>query len=190
MNLPPGAGPVLIGMARSLIAEDLGLGKGVPVPDGDWLDEPGASFVTLRIDGELRGCIGSLMAYRPLADDVCGNAVAAAFQDPRFPPLSADEFPQITIEVSVLSNPEPMPFGTKQEALGLLQPGVDGVVLTAHGRRATFLPQVWEELPDREQFIRHLMAKAGLPPDFWDDSVRIERYTVVAFDEPDSTQKA
>jgi len=199
-DFPADAGPVLIGLARSAIATTLGLRDRVSPPvreklvsDGHkptldteneaWLSKKGASFVTLRIDGELRGCIGSLVAYQPLIEDVRQNARAAAFEDPRFYPLSVEEFDQIHIEVSVLSAPEPMHFSTREEALAMLRPGVDGVILSAAGRRATFLPQVWEELPDREEFISHLLRKAGLPPTFWDDSVRIERYTVTAFEE-------
>jgi len=198
--LPQCAGPVLISLARSAIATTLGVHdrvspnprmKLVPgveettldVENEEWLSEKGASFVTLRIGGELRGCIGSLVAYQPLRDDVRQNARAAAFEDPRFYPLSVNEFEHIHIEVSVLSAPEPMSFSTREEALAMLRPGVDGVILSAARRRATFLPQVWDELPDPEEFISHLLRKAGLSPTFWDDSVRIERYTVTAFEE-------
>jgi len=208
--LPDDAGPVLLKLARAAIAAGLGLDASEmsetlgtvlfvsglrqkepspmshlttsdPVPA--WLRQPGASFVTLTIAGDLRGCIGSLTAYQPLGRDVQSNARAAAFDDPRFPPLSANEFGSVHIEVSVLSAPKPMPFASQADALAALRPGTDGVVLFARGRRATFLPQVWEELPDRAQFIRHLMAKAGLPPDYWGDDVRIDRYTVTAFEE-------
>lgn len=199
-TLPDNAGPVLLTLARTSIATALGLNdRGASSPrvklvsdannpphdasDEAWLSQPGASFVTLRIEGALRGCIGSLVAHQPLKEDVRRNARAAAFEDPRFYPLSKEEFEEIDIEVSVLSDPEPMHFTTREEALAMLRPGIDGVVLTASGRRATFLPQVWEELPDRELFIAHLMRKAGLPMDYWDDSVRIERYTVTAYDE-------
>ena len=180
-------GDVLSGIARWAIADALGVADrcaGADPSGAPWLGERGASFVTLRIDGELRGCIGSLTAYRPLGEDVRGNALSAAFDDPRFPPLTRAEFDSVAVEVSVLSAPEPMPFRSRQEALAMLRPGVDGVVLSVRGRRATFLPQVWEELPDREQFIRHLMRKAGLPADFWDDTVRIQRYTVQAYEDP------
>jgi len=202
-NLPEYAGPVLVGLARTAIATSLGLKDRVSpnvqenlVPDvhkpplgsenEPWLSEKGASFVTLRIGGDLRGCIGSLVAYQPLKDDVRQNARAAAFEDPRFYPLSVREFEQVHIEVSVLSAPEPMPFSSREDALAKLRPGVDGVILSAGRHRATFLPQVWDELPDKEEFISHLLMKAGLPPTFWDDSVRIERYTVTAFEEPES----
>jgi len=152
-----------------------------------WLDAPGAAFVTLTQDGQLRGCIGSLVAHRSLRDDVASNALAAAFDDPRFPPLRADELARTRIEVSVLSQPVPMSFTSREDALSQLRPGVDGVVLGARGRRATFLPQVWEELPEPEQFIAHLFRKAGLPPTYWGDDVTISRYAVTAFieDEPE-----
>jgi len=202
-EFPEYAGPVLTGLARNAIATTLGLKDRVSpnvqenlVPDvhkpplgsenEPWLSEKGASFVTLRIGGDLRGCIGSLVAYQPLKDDVRQNARAAAFEDPRFYPLSVREFEQVHIEVSVLSAPEPMPFSSREDALAKLRPGVDGVILSAGRHRATFLPQVWDELPDKEEFISHLLMKAGLPPTFWDDSVRIERYTVTAFEEPEN----
>jgi len=192
--LPQYAGPVLITLARSAIATSLGLKDRVSlvpnvnkttldIENEQWLVKNGASFVTLRMGVDLRGCIGSLVAYQPLRDDVRQNARAAAFEDPRFYPLSVEEFDRVHIEVSVLSAPEPMPFSTREDALAQLRPGVDGVILSAARRRATFLPQVWDELPDPEEFISHLLIKAGLPPTFWDDSVRIERYTVTAFEE-------
>ncbi len=144
------------------------------------LENPGASFVTLTLDGRLRGCIGSLRASRALGEDVAGNAVAAAFSDPRFPPVTAGEFPLLDIEVSVLGAPEPLLEGAAPEdtALGLLQPGRHGVVWTGGGGRATFLPQVWEDLPDPGQFIRQLKRKAGVDEDYWGEDVRLQVYTV------------
>ena len=177
------AGVVLPQLARSEIGRALRLPVEPIDTSAKWLTEPGASFVTLTLHGNLRGCIGSLVAYRGLAEDVRGNARAAAFEDPRFYPLSAGEFDQIAVEVSVLSSPVPMEFSSKQEALANLRPGVDGVVLSDGRRRATFLPQVWDELPSPEVFIAHLMVKAGLPSDHWSDTVRMEIYTVTAFHE-------
>lgn len=182
---PCGAGRVLISLARCAIAEVLGIPSESVFDEASWVSQPGASFVTLTIAGQLRGCIGSLSAYQPLSDDVRDNAVSAAFHDPRFPALSGREFTQIHIEVSVLSPAQPLSFSSKQDALTKLRPGVDGVILMARRRRATFLPQVWEELSDPAEFIAHLMNKAGLPADFWDDSVRIETYSVTAFEESD-----
>ena len=180
--LPPDAGPVLTGLARAAIAQVFD-GGALPHDQAAWLDAPGASFVTLTQSGRLRGCIGSLQAWQPLRDDVAGNACAAAFRDPRFPALRAEELPVTQIEVSVLSAPEPMPFTSQADALAQLRPGQDGVILSAGRHRATFLPQVWEELPTPAEFISHLLLKAGLPPDYWSDAVQISRYSVTAFSE-------
>lgn len=170
-------GKTLLHLARAAIAGELGFISG-DLPRADWLEEPGATFVTLNLDEQLRGCIGSLQAYRPLIDDVRQNAVAAAFYDPRFQPLSKEEFPRILIEVSLLSKPESIRFSSEQDALAQLNPGTDGVVLEFGHQRATYLPQVWAQLPDPETFISHLKAKAGLPEDFWSSDIRLSHYTV------------
>ncbi len=149
------------------------------------LQAPRASFVTLKEQGRLRGCIGSLVAYRPLALDVNDNAFNAAFRDPRFPPLSADELPLIDIHISVLSPPEPMHFVDEADLLAQIRPGVDGLILEDRGQRGTFLPSVWEELPDPVEFLRHLKLKAGLPPDWWSDTLKVERYTTEEFSAAD-----
>jgi len=175
------AGPVLTGLARGAISSALGLPANLP--SADWLNADGASFVTLTQQGELRGCIGSLQAWRPLRDDVIDNAISAALHDPRFMPLRRGELPITHIEVSVLNPSEPMPFTSKEDALAQLRPGVDGVILSVGRHRATFLPQVWDELPDPDQFIAHLMRKAGLAPTYWGDDVSLARYTVTAFHE-------
>ena len=152
-----------------------------------WLDAPGASFVTLTSGrapgGALRGCIGSLGARRPLREDVEANAVAAALHDPRFAPLTARELDDTVVEVSVLSAPAALPAADEAELLARLRPGVDGVVLSACGRRATFLPQVWEQLPDPADFLARLRRKAGLPADYWGRDVIVETYTVTAWQE-------
>ena len=163
-----------------------------------WLDAPGASFVTLTSGrapgGALRGCIGSLEARRPLREDVEANAVAAALHDPRFAPLTARELDDTVVEVSVLSVPAALPAADEAELLARLRPGVDGVVLSACGRRATFLPQVWEQLPDPADFLARLRRKAGLPADYWGRDVVVETYTVTAWQEaapgvvPDGTR--
>ena len=163
-----------------------------------WLDAPGASFVTLTSGrapgGALRGCIGSLEARRPLREDVEANAVAAALHDPRFAPLTARELDDTVVEVSVLSAPTALPAADEAELLARLRPGVDGVVLSACGRRATFLPQVWEQLPDPADFLARLRRKAGLPADYWGRDVVVETYTVTAWQEaapgvvPDGTR--
>jgi AmmeMemoRadiSam system protein A len=157
-----------------------------------WLAELGATFVTLTEDGELRGCIGSLEAPRPLGKDVWENARAAAFQDPRFAPLVREELPRIAIEVSVLSPAVPLPVRSEAEALARLRPGRDGVVLEYPGSRgereasATFLPQVWEQLPDPASFLAQLKRKAGLPPGFWSPEIRLSIYEVTKWEEEPS----
>lgn len=177
-------GLILLPLARGAIAEALGRHYPLPRFDEPWLTEPGASFVTLTRDGELRGCIGSLEARRPLVEDVRANAVNAAFRDPRFPPLSSREFSDIRVEVSLLSPPEPLTVASEQEAWEKLRPGMDGVILEYGPYRATFLPQVWKQLPDPDRFLAHLKAKAGLPWDFWAPGVRLARYTVQKWKEP------
>jgi len=184
-------GQLLTGLARSSIAaqlrfanqgpEDQGLAQ--QEPEDAWLMQPGACFVTLHKHGNLRGCIGSLVAHRPLGEDVAANARAAAFHDPRFPPLAQDELADIDIEVSVLSSPEPIYPSDETELEGMLRPGVDGVILEYGPHRSTFLPQVWEQLPDPAQFLAHLKQKGGLPADFWHPDMRISRYTVTAYAE-------
>lgn len=141
-----------------------------------------ASFVTLNTSaGQLRGCIGSLEAYRPLAEDVSHNAWAAAFRDPRFSPLQEHEFPGLDIHVSVLGSPEPVEFSSEQELLSVIRPGVDGLILEDSAARGTFLPSVWESLPDPAMFLAHLKLKADLPVDHWSDRLRIWRYTTQSF---------
>jgi AmmeMemoRadiSam system protein A len=141
--------------------------------------------VTLFKHGLLRGCIGTLEARRPLGVDVRANAVAAAFDDPRFPRLGSDEFIDTWVEVSLLSAPEPMPADGEQSLLAQLRPGVDGVVLEFAGRRATFLPQVWDTLREPTEFLAELKRKAGLPIDFWSAGVQISRYGVIKWRESD-----
>ena len=170
-------GSTLLKLARSEIASKLG--HEVPSPaQAGWLAEPGASFVTLTRQGELRGCIGTLEAHRPLGLDVRENAVAAAFRDPRFMPLSRAEFDDIRVEVSVLSPAEALAVDDEVAALAALRPNVDGVVFEYRHFRSTFLPQVWEQLPEPAGFLAHLKRKAGLPMDFWAEGVRLSRYTV------------
>jgi hypothetical protein len=154
-------------------------------PQHPALAAPGATFVTLFKHGTLRGCIGTLVARRPLGADVCANAVAAAFADPRFTRLGADEFSDTSVEVSLLSAPGAITADSEQALLDQLRPGDDGVVLEYAGRRATFLPQVWDSLPEPAEFLAELKRKAGLPGDFWSASVRISRYGVIKWREID-----
>ena len=177
-------GKILLRIARAALAQALSGAQPAAIPDEPWLREPGATFVTLRrLDGELRGCVGSIEAHRPLAEDVAHNAVAAAFHDSRFPPLAPRELAEVSLEVSLLSSPEALPAPSEAEALRLLRPGVDGVILEYLGRRGTFLPQVWEQLPDPRDFLDHLATKAGLPRGFWAPEVRLSRYTVLKWEE-------
>lgn len=177
-------GLTLLRLARAAIARELGF-VSHDLPPGDWLTRDGATFVTLNLHGRLRGCIGSLEAHRPLLDDVRHNAVAAAFHDPRFPPLSKEEFAEVQIEVSLLSPAEPIRFKSEEDALAQLHPGQDGVILEYGRSRATYLPQVWAQLPEPADFIAHLKEKAGLPADFWSDDIRLSRYSVRKFSEGD-----
>lgn len=176
-TLPDTRDSTLLAVARDAIARRLGE-RGLDYTQPGWLHEPGASFVTLTQDGALRGCIGSLEAYRQLLDDVRANAIAAALRDPRFPPLRAAELAHTRIEVSLLSAPEALEFSSEADAIAGLRPGIDGVVLQYGQARGTFLPQVWESLPQPAEFLAQLKRKAGLPADFWDGGIRLARYTV------------
>jgi hypothetical protein len=178
-------GSTLLSLARTEIASKLGHDVSSPAQAG-WLAEPGACFVTLTRQGELRGCVGTLEAHRPLGLDVRENAVAAAFHDPRFMPLSRVEFDEIRVEVSLLSPTEALVVVSEEHALASLRPDVDGVVFEYRHYRSTFLPQVWEQLPEPAEFMAHLKRKAGLPMDFWAEDVRLSRYTVSKWKESSS----
>ncbi len=170
-------GTALLVRARNAIAAEFGV-DGCPEPAHRALAEAGATFVTLTQDGQLRGCIGSLEAWRTLDADVRENARAAAFRDSRFAPLGREELERTRVEVSLLTAPEPMSFADEADALRQLRPGIDGVIFEVGRHRSTFLPQVWESLPDRREFMGHLRYKAGLPPNFWSPEVRLYRYEV------------
>ena len=131
------------------------------------LREPGASFITLTIHGQLRGCIGALEAYQPLAKDVRAHAIAAALEDPRFPPVREDELSRIQIEVSRLTRPIPLEYQDAADLLSKLRPHMDGVILRDGARRATFLPQVWEKIPDPAEFLNYLCDKMGMRENTW-----------------------
>lgn len=175
-------GEALLRIARDAIASRFGVApRGAP--DHPALENSGATFVTLTHAGDLRGCIGTLEAYRPLREDVHENALAAAFRDPRFPPLTKDELPRTRVELSLLTPPEPFAFRDEADALARLRPGMDGVILTFDFHRATFLPQVWESLPEPRRFLAELKRKAGLPADFWDERLKLSRYGVTKWKE-------
>ena len=167
----------LLKIARASISNQLGLA--FPEPDcPPELSELGATFVTLTLDGNLRGCVGTLEAHRPLFLDTRQNAIAAAFSDPRFPPLNMAEYAHIKIEVSLLSQAAPLAFSSEQDALLQLAPGIDGIIFECGQRRSTFLPQVWESLPEPSSFLAQLKLKAGFSGSFWSDGIRLSRYTV------------
>jgi len=170
-------GPALLVRARNAIATRLKQPTQAEATHPA-LALPGATFVTLTQNGALRGCIGSLQAHRPLDQDVRANAVAAAFSDPRFPPLTLAELPRTRVEVSLLTAPQPMTFSSEADALRQLRPNLDGIILIAGQRRSTFLPQVWEQLPEPRTFMAHLKQKAGLPADWWSADVQLQRYEV------------
>lgn len=161
---------ILLGIARQSI-ESAVKGERSPKLDSALLTprlkEQGASFVTLTVSGELRGCIGALEPYQALADDVREHAVAAALQDPRFPPVAPNELNGISIEVSRLSVPYPLEYSTAEDLIQKLRPHIDGVILRDGMRRATFLPQVWEKLPDPAKFLDNLCYKMGASSDVW-----------------------
>ncbi|UCE89728.1 MAG: AmmeMemoRadiSam system protein A [Pseudomonadota bacterium] len=175
----------LLDTASRSIRHGLDHGRPLPVTPSDFPEElrsHRAAFVTLTIHAALRGCIGSLEATRPLIEDVADNAFAAAFRDPRFPPLGEEEFHQLHYHLSILDIPELMMFSSEQDLVSQLRPGTDGLILEEAGRRSTFLPQVWETLKEPRDFLQHLKLKAGLPPDHWSDTIKLSRYTVEDFE--------
>jgi AmmeMemoRadiSam system protein B/AmmeMemoRadiSam system protein A len=176
------AGATLLSIGRAAIEEKI-LGKPKPGFDHAWLRQAGATFVTLTKNGQLRGCIGSLSPQRPLGADIAENALGAAFRDPRFPALAREEWPQCRVEVSLLSTPKPLRFADEADLLGQVVPGEDGLILEADGKRGTFLPQVWEGIPDKQVFLRELVKKAGLPPDTRLGRCKLSRYRVAKFHE-------
>lgn len=183
-------GGILLPIARSAIGNVLDRQIGDIDESPPWLQEEGASFVTLTMHQHLRGCIGSLEAHRPLLMDVKANAFAAAFRDPRFLPLTAAEFDDTEIEISLLSPQQPIAFSSEAEALAQLRPQVDGIVFQYGHYRSTFLPQVWEQLTSPATFMAHLKHKAGLHPDFWHDDIQVYRYTVTKYKEKDLRQQS
>ena len=179
-------GKPLLQLARQSIEHGLATGKPTPVSLDDFhsdLQQPGAAFVTLHKQRHLRGCIGNLNAHQPLVNDVADNAFNAAFRDPRFPAVEAAELEALQVEISVLTPYEPVEMESEAELLSILQPQIDGIVLEEGHYRSTFLPAVWEQLPDKQQFLRHLKLKAGLPENYWSQSLKIYRYTTISYAE-------
>lgn len=184
MSLNESHKSTLIQIARDSIAHGLKTGKPLRIDIEDYPPElvvDRATFVTLERQGQLRGCIGMLEAIRPLVTDVAENAFSAAFRDPRFPPLADEEFSDLDLHISILSPAEPMHFDSEQHLITQLQSGIDGLILQEGHRRGTFLPSVWEQLPDAALFLRHLKQKAGLPADYWSDTIKVSRYSTEMF---------
>lgn len=177
----------LLSLARSTIEKAV---KGQPLPTWspqeltETLNNKEACFVTLNMDGDLRGCIGSLEAYQSLVEDVRDHARQAALEDHRFPPVTVTEVPRLHIEISRLTPPTPLKYENPEDLPGLLQPDIDGVILKDGLRRATFLPQVWRQLPDTNEFLSHLCSKMGAPADLWQKKVlEVFTYQVEEFEE-------
>jgi len=174
----------LLEVAEASIRAGLDTGRPLdPHPEhfGPGLLEPGATFVTLKLNGTLRGCVGSFEACRPLLEDVARNAYAAAFRDHRFSPLTWDELKGLEVHISILTPLVPLSVQDRPELIRTLRPGVDGLLLEDPPHRATFLPQVWEALPDPERFLSELFLKAGLPENHWSDTLTFSRYRVDEF---------
>ena len=182
----------LLALARQSIEQGLAEQGWVAAPKMDLpppLAEPRGSFVTLRIDRQLRGCCGSITATRPVGEDVWHNAWASAFADPRFSPLEVEEWPDVHIHISVLSPLQNMTVADEDDLLSQLRPNVDGLVLERDRDRATFLPDVWEQIPDPVDFVRHLKQKAGWPGNSWSPYIKVQRYTTESFGESEPNDR-
>jgi len=176
----------LLALAGQSIEHGLNHGRAMSVDPRGYpasLQARRAAFVTLETQGALRGCIGHLEAIQPLVLDVSENAYAAAFRDPRFPPLARRELEDLAVEISVLTRAQPLSFTSEAELLTLIEPGRDGLILEEGAARGTFLPAVWESLPEPWDFLRHLKRKAGLSPEYWSDDIRVLRYRTESFSE-------
>jgi AmmeMemoRadiSam system protein A len=163
-------GAFLLRLARLAIAEKLGGQEKIPVAEDAALQRESGTFVTLKIAGQLRGCIGNLEPAGSIIDGIHRNALNAAFHDYRFSPLSQEERDQVHIDISILTPASPLLYSDAADLLQKIRPGIDGIILSHGSARATFLPQVWEQLPQPEQFLGHLCLKAGLPEQAWRDS--------------------
>lgn len=152
-----------------------------PLPDA--LKQQRATFVTLKKEEQLCGCIGAIMARTPLAQDTAEHAYAAAFRDTRFAPVGTHEMEKLNISISVLSPPKPLIFNNESELLQKFRPGIDGLILEENYKRGVFLPSVWESLPDQKEFFRQLKRKAGLPMDYWSDDIQVQYFTTEYFSE-------
>ncbi len=172
----------LLQLARAAVESGLRTGRPMPIDPADHdpaLAQTRAAFVTLHVGGELHGCIGTIEPARPLVAEVARCAFGAAFEDPRFEPIAREDLPFLDIHISVLTPPQPLHADDEADLIRQLRPGIDGVVLEdeALGRRGTFLPAVWDKLPDPRDFVTQLKIKAGLPPDHWSPTLQWYRYT-------------
>jgi AmmeMemoRadiSam system protein A len=186
IELPGKARQQLLSIARNVIESGRDYSPAAGTPPDDLpaaLLSPRGAFVTLHLDGRLRGCVGNIAASRPLVQTVADAAHNAAFRDRRFSPLGRDEVAQTHIEISVLSPLEPMQVSNREDLLRQLSPGEDGLLLQDGLNQATFLPKVWEQLPEPGMFLSQLLHKAGLPEDHWSSSLRFERYHSISFGE-------
>ena len=191
VNFSQTQGRVLVKLARQTIMAELG--KTVPPNESESVKSSltescyqahCGTFVTLKIDGQLRGCIGNLTATEPLLEGVRNNAINAAFRDPRFSPLTEKELPKVEIEVSILSEPQPLEYSDADDLINKLRVNIDGIIIRKGHASATFLPQVWEQLPAAEEFLSHLCMKAGLLSDTWRNTkIEVLTYQVQYFEE-------
>ncbi|MDJ0741446.1 MAG: AmmeMemoRadiSam system protein A [Gammaproteobacteria bacterium] len=187
-GLAPAQRATLLDVARRSIDSGLATGRPLVVTPSEYhrdLKAVRASFVTLQIRGELRGCIGHLEAVQPLVVDVAENAFAAAFRDPRFAPLGEAEWPNVAIHISVLTPPQRIAVSDEADLLAQLRPGEDGLIVQDGPNRGTFLPSVWDSLPDPRDFLMHLKSKAGLAANHWSDNMEVYRYTTESFGDRD-----
>ena len=176
----------LLQLARQSIEHGLSMGIPVAATAKEFhqeLQQPGAAFVTLHKNKILRGCVGTLEAHQPLICDIANNAFAAAFRDPRFPQVTDDELTQLQLEISVLTPKEPIAFNSESELLEAIEPNVDGIILQDGHLRSTFLPSVWQQLPDKHDFLHHLKLKAGMASDHWSLTLKAFRYRTISFED-------
>ena len=180
-------GNYLLSVARKTIEQRLSSQNEQTQSDADrsskFLEQRG-TFVTLTTGGNLRGCIGHIIPQESLIEGIRVNAINAAFQDPRFPPLTREEWEKVKVEISILTEPKPLAYSDAQDLLQKLRPEIDGVIIRKGYHQSTFLPQVWEQLPQKEEFLSHLCLKAGLGSDSWKaGDLEVSTYQVQAFEE-------